>query len=364
MIEIKDVLNLLGEEMKDSSAQSERFREFIEKGKWTIEQIEKWLDECIESNSGAHDPYNRVFQDLVISLGTRLGFEVEYGRYVGKSKGDNYDGIWRRKNGDAIVLEVKISTWPIGSIDQLGKYLESLLKKGDNENIFGLYVIGKGDTKPLIEQIQGSKYKDLMRLIVYKDLIEILTLKEDLEPVIGEGQSIEKIQNLLLPVESINIGNIVRLLIEIATTKSTAVEEEVEEEEDSDKEGEKDELWTKTELLPYLKDSKPYQRILLSALVQIEREPAPIKKVIFMMNEIVKRRPTEGIDKKVTGLSIAGARAGLKMRRKPLGKEDIIDSSKNPAGPGKVYKIQDEYKQTVIDWVKGENLWIKNEIQI
>ncbi|OFV68859.1 MAG: hypothetical protein SCAL_000535 [Candidatus Syntrophoarchaeum caldarius] len=362
MIEIKDVLNLLGKELKDNTEQAKRFREFIVEDKWTSEQIKKWLDECINKSSGAHDPYNRAFQDLVVSLGRRLGFETIHGKYLGKSGEENYDGIWKRENGDTIVLEVKTSTWPIGSVSQLGDYLDQLAKKEDNKNAFGLYVIGKGNVQPLIEQILGSKYKDRMRLILYDDLMEIINLKEELEPVIGARQAIEKVQNLLLPVESINIGNIVRLIIEVATTKSTAVEEQVEEEIEGEVTDGEEEPWTKTELLSYLKDTTPYQRLLLAALVQVDKEPATSKQVTFLMNEITKRRPSEGIDKKITGKDIAGARAGLKMRRKPLKKEDIIESSWSRVERDYIYRIKGDYKQTVIDWVKGEKLWIKEEI--
>lgn len=362
MIEIKDVLHLLGDQLKDGTEQVDRFRKFIEKEKWSTEQIKKWLDECINESKGAHDYYNRAFQDLVVSLGKRLGFEIQYGRYVGKAGEENHDGIWKRENGDTIVLEVKTSTWPIGSVSRLGDYIDQLAKKEENKNVFGLYVIGKGDIQPLIEQILGSKYKDRMRLILYDDLMEIINLKEELEPVIGEKQAIEKVQNLLLPVESINIGNIVRLIIEISTTKSTAAEEQVEEKVEKENIEEEEEPWTKAELLSYLKDATPYQRVLLAALVQVDKEPATSKQVTFLMNEIAKRKPSEGIDKRITGRDIAGARAGLKMRRKPLKKEDIIESSWSHAERDYIYKIKDDYKQIVIDWVKGEKLWIKEEI--
>jgi len=80
------------------------------------------------------------------------------------------------------------------------------------------------------------------------------------------------------------------------------------------------------------------------------------------MNEIVKRRQSEGIDKKITDREIAGARAGLKMRRKPLGKEDIIESSWSPKERDHVYNIKEDYKEIVSDWVREENLWIKDEL--
>jgi len=362
VIDIKDVLNLLGRELKDDGEQAKRFREFIEQEKWETEQIKKWLEECIANSSGPHDPYNRAFQDLIISMGKRFGFGICYGRYAGKSGEENYDGIWEREGKDTIVLEVKTSTWPIGSVSQLGDYLEALSKKKDIKNVFGLYVIGKGDVQPLIEQILGSKYKDSMRLIFYEDLVEILDLKEELEPVIGEENAIEKTQSLLLPIESINIGNVVRLILEIATTRSAVVEEKDEEKEIEEESKKENEPWTKTELLSYLKDTTPYQRMLLGALVQVDKVPATSKTVTFLMNEIAKRKPSERIDKKITGRSIAGARAGLKMRRKPLGKEDIIESSWNHAEQDYVYEIKDEYKYIVVDWVKSKNLWIKEEI--
>jgi hypothetical protein len=81
------------------------------------------------------------------------------------------------------------------------------------------------------------------------------------------------------------------------------------------------------------------------------------------MNEIAKRKTSEGIDKKITGKEIAGARAGLRIRRKPLNKEDIIKSSWNTIEKQYVYEIKRDYKQTVTDWIKNENLWIKEEIQ-
>jgi hypothetical protein len=369
-IKMSDILNLLGGELKDGGEQTKRFRDFIEQDRWAIEQIAEWLGECIANSSGAHDPYNRAFQDLVVSLGKRLGFEVHYGRYMGKQGEENYDGVWKREDGDVIVLEVKTSTWPIGSVSQqLGEYLDKLSQSEDAKNIFGLYVIGKGDVHPLIEQILGSNYKDRMRLILYQDLMEILGLKEELEPVLGEKSAIEKVQNLLLPVESVDIGNIVRLILEIATTKATAVETKTDiqitpvvdggviiEEEVNDP-------WTKAELRSYLQDATPYQRLLLAALAQVDKEPAPGKTVTFLMNEIAKRRLSEGIDKKITGREIAGARAGLKMRRKPLKKEDIIQSSWGNAERDNIYRIKDDYKQIVTDWVKSEGLWIKEEIE-
>lgn len=54
---------MLGDELKDDTEQAKRFREFIEKEKWTTEQVKKWLDECVKNSKGAQDPYHRAFQE-------------------------------------------------------------------------------------------------------------------------------------------------------------------------------------------------------------------------------------------------------------------------------------------------------------
>lgn len=355
---IQDILDLIGGELKDDTDATERFRRHISKEKWETDQYKEWLDECIKEGKGSHDPYNRAFQDLVVSVGKKLGFEITYGKYqVRRGQEEGYDGLWVRDTGEIIVLEVKTTTWPLGDIDQLGKYIKTVIKDKGHENVYGLYVIGSGEVKPLIQQIHGSKYKDVMRIIHYEDLIELLKLKEELEPVIGEKEAFMKIQNLLFPVESIDVGNILKLIVEIAEARSTAKEGVEEEEEEGKEIEEAEELpWTKTELIDYLSECTSYQRVLLAALVQAEEEPVPKKKVLYLMTQIAEKRPSEGIDKKITGLSIAGARAGLKMRRKPLKKEDIIDSDWNESVGDYIYKIKPEYKSIVEEWVKKEGL--------
>lgn len=359
MAEICDILNLLGNELKDGSEEQRRFRSFIEQEKWSTEQLRAWLDECIKNSAGGQDPHNRAFQDLVVSLGKKLGFEIEYGRYLGRQSEINNDGLWKRENGDKILLEVKTSTWPISSIGQLGDYIEGLSRADDGKNIYGLYIIGKGDIQPLIEQIIGSKYKDNMRLILYSDLMELLRLIDDLEPVIGEKEAQIKVQNFLLPVESINIGNIIRLINEIAATKAETKTEIPGSEDDPTENS--NEPWIKNELIEYLNNATPYQRLLLAAIIQADEEPVTSKTVTFLMKGIAKSSPSEGIEKKITGRDIAGARAGLTIRRNKLHKEDVLESSWSNSERDYIYKIKDQYKQVIAEWVEKENLR-KNEI--
>jgi len=122
---------------------------------------------------------------------------------------------------------------------------------------------------------------------------------------------------------------------------------------------EEDEPWTSDELKSHLKDSMPSQRLFFGALVQVDKEPITSKAVTCFMNKIAKALPSEGVNKKITGKDIAGARAGLALRRKRLGKERLIISEWNPKEKDYIYSIKEKYKQLIKDWVKAEKLWIK-----
>ncbi len=76
------------------------------------------------------------------------------------------------------------------------------------------------------------------------------------------------------------------------------------------------------------------------------------------MNNIAKKKPKESIEKEITGYDIAGARAGLKMRRKPLKKEDIIFTKWDSSLDDHIYKLKPQYKTVILEWVKKEDLLI------
>jgi len=70
------------------------------------------------------------------------------------------------------------------------------------------------------------------------------------------------------------------------------------------------------------------------------------------MNNLVKKKPKEVIDKEISGYDIAGERAGPKMRRKQLKKEYIIISEWIVSVKGHIYRIKPHYKSSILYWVK------------
>jgi hypothetical protein len=119
-----------------------------------------------------------------------------------------------------------------------------------------------------------------------------------------------------------------------------------------------DQAWNINELNLYLNNSTRYQRILLAAILQVDKANPTKTNILYLMNEIARKRPSENVTKEIGGLDIAGARSGLTMRRKPFKKEDIIDGYWDKDKRDHVYRIKQQYEQVATDWAKKEGLWM------
>jgi hypothetical protein len=172
------IVNLAGD-WTDESRASEQFREIIEDEQTTTEEIEAYLQEAI---AGSEPYHNKALQDLVNNIGRRLGFEVEYGIYQGRSDTIGYDGHWISTATDDdthIVVETKTNT--AYSIDpgQAGEYMSELVDehKIDRKQVYGLYVIGEADIETVSQTVLGSQYRDRMRVITAQRLLDLLEIQ-------------------------------------------------------------------------------------------------------------------------------------------------------------------------------------------
>jgi hypothetical protein len=347
---IEDVLMLLGVPLSDADEQAKtRFRRYIAQAKWGSDDYRAWIDECIKK--GGRDSASRVYycalQDIVVSLGKRLGLEVEYGRYSGSQAEPAFDGLWKRASGEVIVLEVKTSPWPVDKVRQLGDYLDELAKQEGWEpaSVYGLYAIGPGDYEALITQIRGSEWRNQIRVISFENLLRLIELAEQLDVIGGPHTGAPKVQRILLPVETIDLGDLIDLIMEIAEFRRQEAASEVEEEaEEGEAEGE---LWERQELLKYLRDTTTYQKALLGALAGVSEDWISRKQLLHLMGKVATILP-EAQDHEITGYTIAGARAGLKMRRG--NKEDIIEQREGR------YRLKADYRDIIVDWARAEGL--------
>ena len=353
-ISLDAIIKLIGGSLKNENTRI-LFQEFLENEITEQEILKQYVDECLNNSGKGGREFNNALQDIVVSVGKKLGFEVIYGQYSGSQSKEQigYDGLWKKDSGECILIEVKSSPWPVSNIStQLGRYLDEYSKLHNIQPslIFGLYVIGPGDNQTIVDQIKGSNYRNRIRLITSDDLIKLLQLVDDLDSIGGPGTGGPKVQNILLPFESVNVGDFIDLVMEIAELKETSAE--IQETSDEDIIEEK--VWEKEPLLRYLEESTPYQKAFLTVLSHIEEGEGPIPKnlVLQRMTRVATLIPEISDDKKFTGYTIAGTRAGFKMRRDRDGMEDIIVEEHHN------YRLKDRYIQIVKDWVSSKGLMV------
>jgi hypothetical protein len=204
------IVGLAGD-WNDSSRASKQFREIIGDEQTATEEIEAYL---LEAMGGTEQYHNRALQDLVNNIGRRLGFEVEYGVYQGRSDTIGYDGHWTSaatEDDTHLVVETKKTT--AYSIDpgQAGEYMDELTneKDVDRSQVYGLYVIGEGDVETVAQTVFGSQYRDRMRVITAQRLLDLLEIQED------SGLRHDQVVDVLLPINAVDVGQLVGLIQDV-----------------------------------------------------------------------------------------------------------------------------------------------------
>jgi hypothetical protein len=197
----------------------------------------------------------------------------------------------------------------------------------------------------LIDQIKGGKYRNRLRLISFEDLIALWRLKADLDTISGKDASAEKVQSILLPIESVNVGNFVQLLLEIAEFKSAASVDEppvlpVESAA---------EPWEKAELFSFFEGNTDWQNACLTVLALADEDRISSTRVLRLAAKVAEEHFPSLTEAPLK--SLAGPRAGFKMRRR--NKEDFISSMWDSDGSqGQYfYQLKVPYREWIHEWV-------------
>lgn len=351
---MEDVLDLIGRLLEDATDTKDRLREFLLKDKWQPEHFDAWLKECMEEGDSSHRFWYKAMQDVAVAIGSRLGFEVEFGRYSGSVGEIAYDGLWRSKSGTVTLVEVKASGWPVTTVGQLGEYVNRYAQspEGEGLDVYGLYVVGSADVQHLIDQIKGGQYRNQLRLISFENLVKLWRLKADLDEVAGPDAAATRIQSVILPIESVDVGNLVTILLEIAELKSAA---------EAQKEGNKvpptppedsEEPWEREELHTFLSKNTDWQNAFLTVLAFTEEERVFTDRVVRLMAEVAERHFPRVSGRALK--SVAGVRAGFTMRRGSkqdfIGADWVLDGERWQG----VYWLRPRYKEWVKEWVSAK----------
>lgn len=203
---IQQVLAFAGDgKLKDGNPTSFEFREFL--AHVPSEELSNFAGQCLEAS---FQDSGLALQDIANQVGKRLGYTVEDGRYRGTSATIGFDGLWRSRGGEAILVEVKTTDAYRLSLDTAANYRKQLIRNGEitEEKSSILYIVGRADTGDLEAQVRGSRFAWNIRLISVEALLRLLRIKEELE----DQQTIDRIRAILMPQEYTRVDGIIDLV--------------------------------------------------------------------------------------------------------------------------------------------------------
>jgi len=197
-----------------------------------------------------------------------------------------------------------------------------------------------------------------LRLISFKDLVDLWRLKTDLDEIGGEDAGAARVQSILLPIESVDVGNFVRLMLEMTELKRAEEEEEKPEEPVAPSEPKvvTAEPWEKEELSTFFRRNTHWQNACLTVLALTDEDRIPSNRLLRLAARVAETHipPISGKTLKST----AGVRAGFKMRRG--NKEDFVGSKWDFDGTRwlNFYWIKPQYKDWIGEWISAQGLTI------
>ena len=196
----------------------------------SLAALNKHLKELLENS---FTDSGLVLQDLVNTLGDKLGFEVEFGRYRGNSRDIGHDGLWLHPDAN-IIIEVKTTDAYRINTNKLIEYSERVkVEKNLDKAPPVLIVVGRQDTGDLESQIRGCRADDRMSIIGAEKLLYLTGSALE----IGDGPATSAMRNILTPRDYTRIDTICDV-ITTATAQTQQVtlktcEESLDKENDS-----------------------------------------------------------------------------------------------------------------------------------
>src|SRR5579871_4186985 len=167
---IEQTVSIAGDgNLRDNAESSQELRQFLSVVR--SEHLFACARHCLESS---FNKSGLVLQDIVNEFGRRLDFDVENGLYQGRRNAIGFDGIWRIKGENDLVVEVKTTDYVTISLDKLANYRDRLAEENQvRRDASLLIIVGREDTGALEAQVRGSRYAWDMRLISVEGLIKL-----------------------------------------------------------------------------------------------------------------------------------------------------------------------------------------------
>ena len=168
---IRQVVAIAGDgRLRDQSECADELRTYSSRN--NCGKLATYAAECLE---GSFEDSGLVLQDVVNEIGRRLEFQVEHGRYRGKSGAIGFDGIWRTSADHAIIVEVKTTDVYNVRLDEVAGYRDALIRGSQVPPEASDPVRGRaqGHRRPRGAN-RGSRYAWDMRVVGVESLVRLM----------------------------------------------------------------------------------------------------------------------------------------------------------------------------------------------
>ncbi len=202
---VKQIVSIFADgKLTDKGETAPAFREFLNNAE--IEQLERYTNEMVtEATDG------KILQDIVNTVGRKIGFEVEHGLYQGNAKAIGFDGYWSLDDINLIV-ECKTTDAYRISTDVLLGYAKRLK---DERNLPKeppiLLVVARIDTGDIEAQIRGSRADDRISVIGVESLLSLAKAASEL----SDGPATENLRKILLPKDYTRLDGLAALITNV-----------------------------------------------------------------------------------------------------------------------------------------------------
>lgn len=206
---LKQVVNIAGDgtlENEDSICELRQFFSMID-----LQTMERLLGECYHKDKKyKFDTRGFAFQDLINEMGHRLGYQIVNGLYRGRKNEVGFDGLWKGKDGQCIIMESKTSDDYSISMEAVIGYRDRLVidHKVPKKKCSILIVYGRDDKNALRNTVKGSDEAKNIRLISATALFQLVRIYAESKSATVQNQ----IYNVLQPRDYFVLDNLVELV--------------------------------------------------------------------------------------------------------------------------------------------------------
>ena len=224
---LKQVVNIAGDGTLENAESISELRQFF--SMIDLQTMERLLGECFHKDKRyKFDTRGFAFQDLINEMGCRLGYDVENGLYRGRKNEVGFDGLWKSKNGEFIIMESKTSDDYSISMEAVIGYRDKLVidHKVPKKKCSILIVYGRDDKNALRNTVKGSDEAKNIRLISATALFQLVRIYSESKSMTVQNQ----INNVLQPRDYFVLDNLVELVFPQTDANIPDVEEVDEDE--------------------------------------------------------------------------------------------------------------------------------------